>query len=186
MDWQRKPSDSVEDPTGLAALLDEAQAEIGGDPMVGARFLHDADEMLRSTREIEASVTDGETTLWVGFQRDKIFAREYDVYRDLSKQGVTVVAFGEGQPKGVDDLQNFTWVSVPPNRFALENQWFLVMQEPEPLAFVGYETSPEPIRGSGRAGSPAKSWDGFVSTDPRLVDLVVAHLETVVRSHGDS
>ena len=186
MDWQRQPSETPGDPTGVAALLEAAQHAVGGEPIVGTRFLHDAHQMLRSTREIEASVTAVDATLWVGFQRAEVFLREYDVYRDLTGQGTTVVAFGEGVPEGTDELPNFTWVELPANRYALENQWFLVVREPEPLAFVGFETSPEPVRGSGNATSPAKSWDGFVSSDPRLVELVIDHLESVVRLHRDS
>ena len=186
MDWHRHPSNDAHDPTGLAALLERVQEEIGGDPVLGTRFLHDADQMLHSAREIEASVSGVGTTLWVGFQKEAKFVEEFDVYRDLSRHDTTVYAFGEGKPEAAAELARVTWTSLPRQPHALENQWFLVTRKPEPVALVGYETSPEAVRGRGDAGGPAKSWEGFVSGDERLVDAVIAHLETVVRTHRDS
>jgi hypothetical protein len=186
MDWQRHPSDDAHDPTGLAALLRQAQDEAGSDPVQGTRFLHDAGQMLQLSREIEASVSGVGATLWVGFQNVATFLKEFDVYRDLTRQGSTVHAFGEGAPQAAAELARFSWTGLPRRPHALENQWFLVTREPEPVAFVGFEISPEAVRGQGDATGPAKSWEGFVSSDDRLADLIIAHLEIVVRDHHDS
>lgn len=186
MDWHREPSDQANDPTGLTALLTRAQSEIGGAPILGTRFLHDADEMLRATREIEAAVTGADTALFVGFQNADTFAGEAEVYRNLTGTGTTVYAFGEGRPHGVDTIDNLIWTELSSQRYALENQWFLVVRKPEAIAFVGYEASPEPMRGEGAATDPRKSWEGFVSSDERMVGLIITHLESVVRHHRDS
>lgn len=186
MDWQRRPSDEEGDPTGLADLLRRAQDAVGEEPLLGTRFVHDADEMLRATREIESSVSGVASTLWVGFQRAEKLVEEFDVYRDLTRHGTEVQAFGEGEPDVAEQLPGLTWTSLPRQPYAFENQWFLVTRKPEPVVFAGFETSPEVVRGKGGAGSPAKNWEGFVSSDDRLVDLVVGHLESVVRHYRDS
>lgn len=185
MDWQRKPRDDARDPTGVAALLERAQDELGGDPIQGTRFLHDADQMLRSTREIEASVSGVDTTLYVGFQNGDKLRREFDVYRDITRGGTSVKAFGEGAPPEAEQLDDFEWTALPPQRHAMENQWYLVTREPEPIAFVGFEASPEELRGAGAATDPAKTWEGFVTDDDRMIGLIIDHLETVVRQHRD-
>lgn len=185
MDWQRKPRDDAHDPTGVTALLQRAQDELGGDPIVGTRFLHDAEEMLRSTREIEAAVSGVHTTLYVGFQNGDKLRREFDVYRDITQGGTSVLAFGEGAPQEAERLDNFSWTQLPEQRYALENQWYLITRDPEPIAFVGFEASPEELRGEGGATDPAKTWEGFVTDDDRMIDLIIDHLETVARVHRD-
>ena len=186
VDWQRHPSPEQSDPTGLADLLRRAQEAVGGEPLQGTRFVHDADEMLRASREIESSVSGVETALWVGFQRAEKLVEEYDVYRDVTRHGTKVYAFGEGDPAVADHLDNLVWTSLPRQPYAFENQWFLIAREPDPVIFVGFETSPEVVRGRGPAGGAAKNWEGFVSDDHRLVDLVLIHLDSVVRQSRDN
>lgn len=181
MDWRR----ATDDPGGgLSGLLERAQQEVGGTPLRGTRFLHDASDMLRATREIEAAVTDCDTTLWVGFQSGEKLAGEVDVYRELCGRGTRVHGFGEGSPAVADELDGFTWTSVASSPGALENQWFLITREPEPVAFVGYETSPEEQRTEGSAGDAPKSWEGFVTSDARLIDLLIDHLDGVRAGRG--
>lgn len=186
MDWRREPSDDANDPTGVTALLERAQNELGGDPITGTRFLHDATEMLRATREIEAAVSGVDTTLYVGFQNAEKLDGEADVYRALTKGGTSVQAFGEGTSQEARRLDRVTWTALPQQRYALENQWFLVTRDPEPIAFVGFEASPEDQRGHGDATDPRKSWEGFVTDDERVIDAIIAHLDSVVRQHRDS
>ena len=70
---------------------------------------------------------------------------------------------------------------LPEDQAALENQWLLVAEQPEPIAFVGFETS-EPER-FGRAGisDGSRTFTGFVSGDRRLVRAIAEHLETITR-----
>ncbi|QBI21011.1 hypothetical protein ER308_16465 [Egibacter rhizosphaerae] len=174
MQWRRIPRDDPADPHGIGDLLRRAYEAIGGPPLTGTRFLHDAGEMLASTREIEAAVSGVDTALYVGFQRGEKLDTERDIYRDLVAGGTHVTAFGAGQPRLALEVD---WVPLEEDPLALENQWYLLTSSPEPVAFVGFETSPEPLQSTGRAGDPGKTWEGFVSGDKRLVDAIIEHLE---------
>jgi hypothetical protein len=174
MDWRRYPTDDPNDPDGVDALLRRVQRDLGGPPLTGTVFLHDAREMLRSTREIEAVARDAKGTLYVGFQSASKLDRERVVYGDLVDRGTRVVAFGVGSPQ--DPPAGLHWTALAEDRMALENQWYCVMQDPEPVAFVGFETSPGELYSRGDAGDEGKRWKGFVSDDPRLIGALVAHL----------
>jgi len=57
-----------------------------------------------------------------------------------------------------------------------------VTEQPEPIAFVGFETS-EPERfGRVEVTDPSRSFTGFVTGDRRLVRAIAEHLETISRS----
>ena len=156
----------------MAELLARAQQELG-EPLLGARFLYDARQMLAATREIERAATAPGTTLYVGFQRAEKLDGEARIYRDLSRQGVEVIAFGTGAPAEVSQVR---WVRLPEDHGALENQWFLVTETLEPLAFVGFEISPSDRIGQGGAADPSRTWAGFVTDNPRLVRAIASHL----------
>jgi len=177
MDWRRHPTDDPNDLDGLNALLQRAQRDLGGPPLTGTVFLHDAREMLRSTREIEAVARDAKGVLYVGFQSAHKLDGERAVYGDLVERGTRVVGFGVGSPQ--DPPAGVEWTALSEDRTALENQWYCIMQEPEPVAFVGFETTPGPLYSSGNAGDEGKRWKGFVSDDPRVVAALVAHLREV-------
>ena len=176
MDWERHPRGDPSDPNGIGDLLSRAHEAIGGAPLSGTRFVHTPREMLASSRQIEALVAGVDTTLYVGFQHASRLDHERDIYRDLVANGTHVVAFGLGEPRRIDVVE---WVPLEDRPLALENQWYLVTRQPEPVAFVGFETSPTPLQATGQAAGPDKTWEGFVSGDKRLVDALVAHLEVV-------
>ncbi len=177
MDWRRYPTDDPNDPDGLDALLRRVQRDVGGPPLTGTVFLHDAREMLRSTREIEAVARDAKGTLYVGFQSASKLDREHAVYGDLVERGTRVFAFGVGSPQ--NPPAGLHWTALAEDRTALENQWYCVMQDPEPIAFVGFETSPGELYSRGDAGDEGKRWKGFVSDDTRLVRALATHLREV-------
>lgn len=181
MDWERRPSGNPTDPNGIGDLLARAHEAIGGPPLTGTRFVHTPREMLASTRQIEAQVSGVDTTLYVGFQRASRLDSAHDIYRGIVAAGTDVVAFGVGEPQPVRGLE---WVEIDDRPLALENQWYLVTQKPEPVAFVGFETSPSYLHAAGPAASPGKTWEGFVSSDQRLVDALVEHLEKVRAAAG--
>jgi hypothetical protein len=156
----------------VAELLARAQEELGG-PLLGAKFLYDARQMFAATREIERAVSAPGTTLYVGFQRAEKLDGEARIYRNLTGQGVQVVAFGTGTPT---EMAQVPWVRLPEDHGALANQWFLVTEAPEPLAFVGFETSPADRIGQGGATDPSRTWAGFVTDDPRLVGAIASYL----------
>ncbi len=157
----------------VAALLDAAA---GDEPLRGTFFVNDAREMLTATREIERAAGEYGTTLHVGFQDAARLDDEAHVYRRLVKE-VDVIAFGVGRPRSaIDGLE---WVSVPRDRRALHNQWFLVLTGEESLAFVGYETSPPWSFRKGPSHNAERTWDGFTTGEPRVVDYLLQRLEHV-------
>jgi hypothetical protein len=162
----------------VAELLARAQQELGGS-LLGAKFLYDARQMFAATREIERAVSAPGTTLYVGFQRAEKLDGEARTYRDLVGAGVRVVAFGIGEP---GELPGLAWVRLPEDQAAIQNQWLLVTEQPEPIAFVGFETS-DPAQ-FGRAGvtDGSRSFTGFVTGDRRLVRAIAEHLETITRA----
>ena len=182
MDWHRGPGTGEKAAAGVAQLLARAQQELGG-PLLGARFLYDARQMFAATREIERAVSAPGTTLYVGFQRAEKLDGEAPIYRNLTGQGVQVIAFGTGIPTEVPEVR---WVRLPEDHGALANQWFLVTQTPEPIAFVGFETSPSDRIGQGGATDPSRTWAGFVTDDPRLVAAIASHLQALADQRAPS
>ena len=179
MDWHRRGDGDSEAGrrAGVLDLLRRAQRELGGDPLTGTRLLYRTRDMLAATREIEAAARGSTVSMFVGFQRAAKLEAEADTYRGLIASGVRVTAFGIGEPArptGVD------WVPIPEDQAAIQNQWLLVSERPEPIAFVGFETS-DPER-FGRVGiGGARSFTGFVSGDRRLVEAIAGHLKTIAK-----
>jgi hypothetical protein len=179
VDWHRLGNGDSEAGrrAGVLDLLRRAQEELGDGPLTGTRLLYRTRDMLAATREIEAAVRGSGTSIFVGFQRAEKFEVEADTYRDLVASGVRVTAFGIGEPRRPTGVE---WVPIPEDQAALQNQWLLVSERPEPIAFVGFETS-DPER-FGRAGvGGGRTFTGFVTGDPRLVRAIAGHLETVTR-----
>jgi hypothetical protein len=173
VDWHRRQDGDRQ--TALVELLGRVERELGG-PLTGTRFVYDARDMLTATREIEAAVRGSGTVLFVGFQRAEKADGEAGVYRDLVEGGVRVVGFGTGEPRGVPGIR---WVALPEDPAALQNNWFLATEEPEPIAFVGFETSPPELFGRVGVTDPNRTWAGFVSDDRRLVHALTSHLATL-------
>ena len=86
---------------GVASLLKRMDSSLKGEglPLEGFEFLNSAQEMLRITREIEdaALMAGPDSTVFVGFQNIDKLQNEYDRYRDLISNGVTIHAFGTGE-----------------------------------------------------------------------------------------
>ncbi len=175
MDWYRRPGTGQDGASAVAELLARVQQELGG-PLLGVRFLYDTRQMLAATREIERAASQAPTTLYVGFQRAEKLDGEAHTYRNLTRQGVEVIAFGTGVP--VEESQ-VRWVRLLENHDALANQWFLVTETPEPIAFVGFETSPPNRIGEGGVADPSRTWAGFVTDDRRLVGAIAGYLQGV-------
>jgi hypothetical protein len=181
VDWHRLGDGDSEAGRQAAVLdlLDRVQRELGGGPLTGTRLLYRAGDMLAATREIEAAVRGADTTLLVGFQRAEKLDGEAATYRDLVAAGVRVTAFGTGAPE--DLPPGVRWVQLPEDQAALQNQWLLVSELPDPIAFVGFETSSPDRFGLVGVADPARTFTGFVTGDRRLVRAIAEHLETIAR-----
>ena len=138
------------------------------------RFTYDPMGMLRSTREIEAAARGGR--LLTGFQTAAKLADEAARYADLLAAGTTVSVWATGAQPDLPGLDGLDYHQVPPDTRELVNQWFLVTDAPEPVAFVSYELSNADRFGVGGAGNEDKRFVGFVSDDQGVVALLMAAL----------
>lgn len=109
-------------------------AEALGRAPDSTRFTYDPRAMLRTTRDIERASTGGR--LLVGFQAAAKFDVEADLYRALLAAGTQVTAWAAGQHAETHGLEDLDYRALPAGTRRLENQWFLVTDSPEPLAFV--------------------------------------------------
>ena len=183
MDWTITDNDILlRDFSGVEGLIERMDKELrnGDTPIEGFRFLSDAAEMLEFSREIEREVRDSPqgADLYSGFQTMERLTGEARRYNRLIRAGVKVAAFGQCSAEPLPEDFEKVWTPVARNTRALENQWFLVSSHPSPIAFVGWETSPEKMFGMGGISAPGKQFRGFVTNDCRVVHAVIAHLET--------
>ncbi len=167
----------------LAGFIERMERELrnGGTPIEGFQFLNSPLEMLRFSREIEEetlSQPEG-ADLYVGFQNTGKLLGERNRYRRILEAGVRVVGFGEGQAPDFLADTDAEWVSLPRDHHLLVNQWFLVSTAPVPIAFVGWETSEEHRFGVGGVSQPGKTFEGFVTGDPRIITALVEYLDMV-------
>jgi hypothetical protein len=180
VDWHRLGDGDSEAGrrAGVVDLLRRAQQELGGGPLTGTRFLYRPGDMLAATRQIEAAARAAGGSLLVGFQRAEKLDGEAATYRDLVAAGVRVTAFGTGEP---GPLPGVDWVRLPEDQAALQNQWLLVAEQPEPIAFVGFETSEPAHFGLVSVADPSRTFTGFVTGDRRLVRAIAEHLKAIGR-----
>ena len=184
MQWTITDEDITRtDATGVEGLIQRMDQALRGDgtPIEGFRFLNSSREMYRCSQEIEKELLarQGKGSLYTGFQVPEKLMAESAKYLDLIRSGTGVTAFGQGaMPETTGPLQDI-WVPLAPDTRALENQWFLVSPAPSPIAFIGWETSPENLFGKGRLTSPGKQFKGFITNDERVLKSVIAHLESV-------
>lgn len=167
MDWTY-PAGSGD--AGIFEIGRRLAEALGRAPDV-TRFTYDPRDMLRATREIERSARGGR--LIVGFQTADKLRVEADRYADLLSGGTNVTVWAIGPRPEHPGLAGLDYRSIPPDTHRMQNQWFLLSDGPEPLAFVSYELGDPAIFGVGGAATPGKRFVGFVSDDPRVVDLLV-------------
>lgn len=175
MDWTYPSTPPDRQAEGIAEMARRVVDQIGDSHLPGTRFTYDAGEMLRATREIEAAVQGG-GNLWVGFQNAPKLDHEVARYKDLTDHGVDVVAFGTGSPETASEVP-LRWIELDPSTVRLENQWFLVTTDPEPIAFVSWEVSDPARFGVGGISGPDKEFVGFVTDDGRVISALLSYLE---------
>ena len=98
-------------------------------------FLSDPREMLRITRRVESVARGGR--LWVGFQTAAKLDAEVGRYQALMAAGTKVIAFGSDRPTA--DLSGLEYRQQWPDHYRFGNQWFLISDAPERIAFVSWE-----------------------------------------------
>lgn len=170
MDWTypETPGDS-----GIFEIGRRLAEALGRAPDA-TRFTYDPRAMLRTTREIEGAARGGR--LLVGFQKAAKVQVEVERYRDLAQAGTDVVVWAAGPRPDAPELDDIDYRALPSDTRRLENQWFLVTDRPESLAFVSYELGDPATFGIGGAASSGKRFVGFVSDDPGVVDLLIRSL----------
>lgn len=168
MDWTY-PIGS--DDAGIFEIGRRLAEALGRAPDV-TRFTYDPREMLRTTREIEQAGRGGR--LLVGFQTAEKLRVEADRYADLLQADTQLTVWAIGPRVEHPGLAGLDYRSVPPDPNRLQNQWFLISDGPEPLAFVSYELGDPASFGIGGAATPGKRFVGFVSDDPAVVDLLIS------------
>lgn len=184
MEWALTNQDrSHPEKSSVAQFIGRMELSLrnGGTPIEGFLFLNSPLEMLRFSREIEEEILANPegADLYVGFQNAGRLAGERRRYRKIVDAGVRVVGFGVGEAPDFLAGTQAEWVSLPMDRHLLINQWFLVSANPVPIAFVGWETSPDKQFGEGGLSQHGKSFEGFVTSDPRIITALVEHLDHV-------
>ena len=184
MEWTITSKDlSHPEKSGVVQFIERMERELrnGGTPIEGFQFLNSPLDMLRFSREIEdeAMAHPEEADLYVGFQNSQKLIGEEQRYRKILDSGVRVFGFGEGEAPAFLADSSSEWVSLPSNRYPLVNQWFLVSTAPAHIAFVGWDTSPDDRFGVDGVSALGKSFEGFVTEDPRVISALVEYLDQV-------
>ena len=184
MEWSVTMEDrSHPEKTGVAQFTNRMERSIrnGGTPIEGFQFLNSPLEMLRFTRQIEEEILASPegADLYVGFQNSEKLADERRRYRKILEAGVRMVGFGTGEAPDFLAGTQAEWISLPMDRHLLVNQWFLVSANPVPIAFVGWEISRDEQFGVGGLTQQGKSFEGFVTSDPRVITSLVEYLDHV-------
>lgn len=175
MDWTY-PADAEE--SGIFEIGRRLAEALGRVPDV-TRFSYDPREMLRTTRQIERASRGGR--LLSGFQTAAKLAVEIPRYADLLAAGTKVTVYATGAKPADPAIAQLDYRELTPDTRALANQWVLITDDPEQLAFVSYELGDPALFGVGGAATAGKRFVGFVSDDPGVVALLFQALEGVAR-----
>jgi hypothetical protein len=183
MEWDQYLAALLTGGPRLAALVDRARDGATGGSLTTTRLLHDPDEMARLARRIQDACEGTATTLFAGIRSaEHLGGEQWERFQRLAASGVTAVLYGVGVPDRLP--AGVRWVEVPPRSTAMENQWFVVAQAPEPVALMSFVMAPQPGVGRGAAGDTPRGFAAFASWDPRLVDAIVQILRTVASRGG--
>jgi hypothetical protein len=163
----------VSDEAGIFEIGRRLAASLGRVPEV-TRFEYDPREMLKMTRQIERAARGGR--LLTGFQTAAKLEAEIVRYGSLLKAGTSVTVFATGAKPEDPRLKGLKYRELEPSTRELANQWFLVTDGPESLAFVSYEIGSEKLFGKGGAATKGKRFVGFITDDKGVVKLLIKAL----------
>ena len=151
-----------------------------GLPIEGFEFIHSTKKMLEITREIEDEIKKSprDVTLYVGFQNIDKLDKEINRYKELRSMGIKINAFGMNEASEIYSGAIDNWTKINESPENVENQWFLVVENPSPIAFVGWEISDE-LFAKGKLSDPGKKFQGFASSDIRVVRSLMQYLDSV-------
>ena len=186
--WRINKELAEKEEKGIRELVLRMDQSLRSDglPIEGFEFIHSTKKMLEITREIEDEIKKSpqEVTLYVGFQNIDKLDKEISRYQDLRSMGIRINAFGinEASEKYSGAIDHWTRIDESPSN--VENQWFLVVENPSPIAFVGWEISDD-LFAKGKLSDPGKKFQGFVSSDIRVVRSLMQHLDSIQLSNSE-
>jgi hypothetical protein len=170
MDWTY-PAESNE--AGIFEIGRRLAASLGRVPDV-TRFEYDPREMLKMTRQCEHAARGNR--LFTGFQTAAKLEAEISRYAALIEEGTKITVFATGAKPKDQRLKSLKYRELVPSTRELANQWFLVTDGPEPLAFLSYEIGNEKLFGHGGAATKGKRFVGFITDDKAVVRLMIKSL----------
>jgi|GEM_PF-520632 len=170
MNWTY-PSEN--DEAGIFEIGRRLASSLGRVPDV-TRFEYDPREMLKMTRQCETAARGNR--LFTGFQTADKLEAELSRYAALIKAGTKVTVFATGAKPKDQRLKNLKYRELVPATRELANQWFLVADGPEPIAFLSYEIGNEKLFGQGGAATKGKRFVGFITDDKAVVRLMIKSL----------
>jgi hypothetical protein len=164
------------DEAGIFEIGRRLAAALGRVPDV-TRFEYDPREMLKMTRQCELAARGNR--LFTGFQTADKLEAEIARYAALVKAGTKVTVFATGAKPKDQRLKGLKYRELVPATRELANQWFLVADGPEPIAFLSYEIGNEKLFGQGGAATKGKRFVGFITDDKAVVRLMIKSLTQV-------
>lgn len=170
MDWTY-PAEN--DEAGIFEIGRRLAAALGRVPDV-TRFEYDPREMLKMTRQCETAARGNR--LFTGFQTADKLEAEISRYGALLKAGTKVTVFAVGAKPKDPRLKSLKYRELVPSTRELANQWFLVADGPEPIAFLSYEISNTKLFGKGGAATKGKRFVGFITDDKGVIRLLIKSL----------
>ena len=170
MDWTYP---AANDEAGIFEIGRRLAAALGRVPDV-TRFEYDPREMLKMTRQIERAAKGHR--LFTGFQNAAKLEAEIARYAALIKAGTKVTVFATGAKPADPRLKGLKYRELAHSTRELANQWFLVTDGPESLAFLSYEIGNEVLFGRGGAATKGKRFVGFITDDKSVVRLLIKSL----------
>jgi len=140
-------------------------------------FTGNRELLAQLSASIEKAVIDRhiKSPIFVGFQQLRYFGPVYERYKCVANTSKAVWVFG--MPDAVyPDVENIHYIELGPEH-PLKREWFVVINDRHyKRALIAEEVSPDGTPHENRA------FDGVLTSDPIVVDLMYQHLLAVVET----